>query len=271
MSETMADAFALALGKDTTTIEQREMPSMKFEPGTLYADSHEPPELLSYIDQSKVMDIAGLNIVQYADYLYIKADGKIKQWERKTWSDLGSNLNAIEDQLYRQMKAHPEVEPGLIIEGIPRLNERGFTTIGPSKSNPNVYTSKHSFYANMSMIYSWLHQVEQFMEVHYTFDYGTTATFITSTFNNDQKLTHDTFKRQLKTINFHPNMHVRRLLGLAQNDLGIGVTRAEALIYRFHTVWNVVNKSPEELAQADGITITTAKRFLKTIGRVDIP
>jgi len=271
MSESMADAFALAMSKDLSNIEQREMPSMTFDKGILYADSHEPPELLMHIDTNGKMDIAGLNIVQYADYLYIKADGKIKQWERKTWSDLGSNLNAIEDQLYRQMKAHPDVEPGLIIEGIPRLNERGFTTIGPSKTNPNIYTSKHSFYANVAYIYAWLHQVEQFMEVHYTFDYGTTATFVNSAFQNDQKTYHDTFRRQLKTINFHPNMHVRRLLGLAQNDLGIGVTRAESLIYKFHTVWNVVSRNPEELAQADGITVQSARRFLKTIGRVDIP
>src|SRR5215216_6293352 len=89
-----------------------------FEAGQFYIDTHEPIDLVSMLMQGTHTEYAELNRALYSDYLYLQHDGKIKQWERKTWSDLGSNLNHIEDQLSRQMRHKPEIEHGLIIEGV---------------------------------------------------------------------------------------------------------------------------------------------------------
>ncbi|KKK49177.1 hypothetical protein LCGC14_3137700, partial [marine sediment metagenome] len=76
-------------------------------------------------------------------------------------------------------------------------------------------------------------------------------------------------QRYLKDITFHPNPMVQRLMGMGSH-LGIGATRAEALIKRFGTVYNVATATPEMLASVDGVGKAVAVKFLRGVGRPDV-
>ena len=52
--------------------------------------------------------------------------------------------------------------------------------------------------------------------------------------------------------------------------LGIGAVRAEALIKRFGTVYNVATATPEMLASVEGIGKAVAVKFLRGVGRPDV-
>ncbi|KKK90869.1 hypothetical protein LCGC14_2718630, partial [marine sediment metagenome] len=94
----------------------------------------------------------------------------------------------------------------------------------------------------------------------------------------DQKEGHNTFHRYLKDITFHPNPMVQRLMGMG-GHLGIGATRAEALIRRFGTVYNVATATPEMLeavewkdqkGRVQRIGKAVAVKFLRGVGRPDV-
>ena len=92
---------------------------------------------------------------------------------------------------------------------------------------------------------------------------------LTAFYNADQKEGHTTFQRYLKDITFHPNPMVQRLMGMG-GHLGIGAVRAEALIKRFGTVYNVATATPEMLASVEGIGKAVAVKFLRGVGRPDV-
>jgi len=58
-------------------------------------------------------------------------------------------------------------------------------------------------------------------------------------------------------------------LGMGEG-LGIGPTRAEALIRRFGTVYNVLKASTQELAEVEGIGAKLASQLLRGVGRLDV-
>ena len=92
---------------------------------------------------------------------------------------------------------------------------------------------------------------------------------IVALYKADQRADHTTFERYIRQVEFHPNPQVQRLLGMGEG-LGIGPTRAEALIRKFGTVFRVISSSPEELASVEGIGNTLAARLLRGVGRTDI-
>jgi ERCC4-type nuclease len=94
----------------------------------------------------------------------------------------------------------------------------------------------------------------------------------------DQKEGHTTFLRYLKEMTFHPNLMVQRLMGMGEH-LGIGATKAEALIGRFGTVYNVATATPEMLAAVEWTSDKGRKqrlgeaaaiKFLRGVGRPDV-
>ncbi|KKK95440.1 hypothetical protein LCGC14_2672760, partial [marine sediment metagenome] len=85
----------------------------------------------------------------------------------------------------------------------------------------------------------------------------------------DQKEGHTTFRRYFKEMDWHPNPQVQRLMSMG-GSLGIGAVRAEALIKRFGTVYNVATATPEMLASVDGMGKAVAVKFLRGVGRPDV-
>ncbi|KKM14862.1 hypothetical protein LCGC14_1701890, partial [marine sediment metagenome] len=117
--------------------------------------------------------------------------------------------------------------------------------------------------------YAWLYEVGKYIEVHQTPTFNATCTLLAAFYKADQKEGHTTFQRYLKEMNFHPNPMVQRLMGMGSH-LGIGPARAEALIRRFGTVYNVAVAMPEELAAVDGMGKAVAIKFLRGVGRPDV-
>lgn len=236
-------------------------------------DTHEPYELVHHIMNAiKEAEFSELNREGYADYKWlVKATATYRQFERKTWKDLFTSLDDVEYLLFRQMQAHPDVEPGLLVEGVIRPHPQGAVMMKPPKAkSSDILVPSGILYGNLHKIKAWLNQVSEYMRIQYTTDYMDTAISLAAWYDNDQKESHNTFHRHMKKVQFTPNPQVSRLLGLAHNDTGIGITLAERLIGKFGTAYGVASARPEDIAVVDGISVTGARNFLRKIGRPDI-
>ena len=135
-------------------------------------------------------------------------------------------------------------------------------------TNKNVvYVKGHTSSIRLSQIYSWLYQIGKFIEIYTTPNYEATCMALISFYKGDQKEDHDTLNRYFKKMTFNPNPQVIQLMGLLP---GVGEKRAEALISKFTTTWNVVSASPEQLATVDGIGKVLSRQLLQRIGRTDV-
>ncbi len=233
-------------------------------------DVHEPAEALPALSPVMPCAVQPLNSEGYADYLWLGREGR-QQAERKTWAEVLGGMDHVEDQLRREMQAHPDVRLMLVVEGI-AVPARGGSTIFQETTKGKrhlFYAGKSYFAAPMKAAYAWLYQVSKFVEVYYTPNYSATLQMLAAFYQADQKEGHATFHRYLKEITFHPNPMVQRLMGMG-GHLGIGAVRAEALIKRFGTVYNVATATPEMLASVEVIGKAVAIKFLRGVGRPDV-
>ncbi len=233
-------------------------------------DVHEPKQALPTLSPVLPCAVQSLNSEGYADYLWHGVAGR-QQAERKTWAEILGDMDHVEDQLRREMQAHPDVRLMLIVEGL-AVPARGGSTIfnETTKGKRHLfYASKSYFAAPMKVAYSWLYQVTKFVEVYYTPNYEATLLMLAAFYQADQKEEHTTFHRYLKEVTFHPNPQVQRLMSMGGN-LGIGPVRAEALIRKMGTVYNVATAAPNTLASIDSMGMAIAVKFLRGIGRPDV-
>ena len=230
-------------------------------------DTHEPSAMLQMLAQVVPAHIDRLNDDGYADYLWDGIEGSRTQAERKTWQDVLGGMDRIEDQLRRQMEAHPDVRLILLVEGIATPSMSGTTTWYESRTNKRILCAGKEFMLPIQAVYAWVYQVEKFMEVYFTTGMVATARALTAFYKADQKAEHSTFQRYLKQVDWHPNPQVQGLICLARS---IGTTRAEALINQFGTVFNVLSASPEQLTMVEGIGPRLAHSLLRGVGRTDV-
>lgn len=233
-------------------------------------DIHEPSEALPTLSPVLPCVVQDLNNQGYDDYLWHGIEGK-QQAERKTWSEILGGMDSVEDQLRREMQVHPEVRLMLIVEGVAVPTMGGSVIFKETTKGKRhlFYAGKSYFAAPMQAAYAWLYQVTKYMEVYYTPTYQATLKMLAAFYKADQKDGHTTFQRYLKDATFHPNPMVQRLMGMG-GHLGIGAVRAEALINRFGTVYNVATATPEMLASVEGIGKAVAVKFLRGVGRPDV-
>ena len=234
----------------------------------LEADQHEPTDkFLQYVSPAVDCKVAVLNEHLWADYRWKGVNGWT-QVERKTWGEVLANVDSVEDQLRRHMKNQPEARLLFVLEGMVSDGSEGVHLLTPA-NNGNVWVKGHRSGTRISRIYSWLYNASQYVEVFQTFSYELTCQFLVQAYNQDQKpeSEHKTFNRYFKKVTFHPNPQVLALMGMAP---GLGEVKAEALIDRFSTVWNVLSASPAELMQVPGIGKGMAYTLLQRIGRPDV-
>ncbi len=235
----------------------------------LHADIHEPPDLPALIGQSVPIEVHSLNSDGWADYIWETDDG-INQLERKTWTDMLTSVSSIEDQLRRQLDAHPQSKLMLLVEGIavPADDVMGGTAVvTQTKAKPNIFYSRRKSYVSLQAMYAWLYQVSKYMEVYCTPNIEATAKALVAFYTSDLKGEHQTLQRHIKEIAFHPNPQVTALMGLIH---GLGPIKGESLIGKFGTVWAVVNASPQELAKVNGVGPNEARKWLQRLGRPDV-
>ena len=234
---------------------------------TLYIDTHEPLEALTNIQVVVPALVKPLNDQGYADYMW-EAHGEQVQFERKQWGELTNGLDKVEYQLRQEKAAHPEARLGLIVEGVATPSIIG-TQLWSQSKNKDVYYKTRDQNCRYSMVAAWLYQVGKHMEVVRTADFRSTCMELVAMYQSDQKESHTTFARYLKPIDWHPNQQVEMLMALG-NGVGIGASKAEALIKRYGTVWNILCLSPKELAMTDGIGKILSTKLLRKIGRPDV-
>ena len=232
----------------------------------LLVDVHEPLEAVPLMQATVPAVTAPLNDAGFADYAWIGIDS-YHQWERKQWSELAGGLNSVEYQLRQEAQAHPDVKLGLIVEGVATSGIIGTQLWYRGKGKDVFYRTREQS-LRLSMIYSWLYQIGKFIEIMFTADYKSTCTFLVAAYQSDQKESHTTMQRYLKPITWTPNIQVEMLMAIG-NGVGIGEAKAQALIRKFGTVWQVLSADPKLLATTDGIGKAIATKVLRKIGRPD--
>ena len=236
----------------------------------LQVDNHEPDYLINLLRPTAPIEVLPLNSQGLADYRWQNGEDVI-QIERKTWNDLLSDLSSVENQLMRQMESQPlDHRLALLVEGIAIPSSdvmHGTSVLKKSKNKGHIYYESRKSKISLQSLYAWLYQIAKYIEVYQTSDHLATAKALIAFYSSDQKEKHSTFSRHLKEMAFHSNPQVTSLMGMVP---GIGPVKAEALIGRFGTVWEILSSTPEVLTIVHGVGIKEATRWLRAIGRPDI-
>jgi ERCC4-type nuclease len=235
---------------------------------TLEADVHEPKEFLKLAAPSVPVAVEILNERGWADYKWQGRDGGYTQVERKTWPEILASVDAVEDQLRRHRKNQPDARLLFVLEGMVATDSMGTYNLRSLKDG-TLWTRGYKSGTRLSRIYSWMYAASEYVEIFQTFDYTMTVQFLVQAYKYDQKEETEkkTFNRYFKKISFHPNPQVMQLMGLIP---GLGEVKAEALIARFTTVWQVLNAPPADLMDVPGIGPRLAHDMLRRIGRYDV-
>jgi hypothetical protein len=248
---------------------------------TLNIDVHEPADIISAITPVKdiTTNISNFNDNQWADYHWNTVDNAVVNVERKTWGEILSNIDAVEEQLQRHLRNHPTATLIFLVEGIlTSVNGGGVSTLRPARSG-QIYVRGRVFkYRTMGGLYAWLYQVSKYCVVIPTATKSDSAAFLSTAYLADQKSGHSTLNRPIKKTYYNPDPQVIQLMGIV-GEAKIGETRAEALIVEYGSVWNILsagfNGKPnipdwKDLTKVPGIGTTIAQRILRSVGRTDI-
>jgi hypothetical protein len=232
-------------------------------------DVHEPEQALPLLNQSVEAAKEAINSQGYADYLWSGTEGR-EQLERKTWDEVLSNMDSVEDQLRREAQAHPDVHTNLVIEGVAtQATMGGSRTWAMAKGKQKVMYAKNNHRDSMGKAYAWEAQVKRYMPVYHTATFQETMILVAALVKAAQKEDHTTFQRHFREMDWHPNEQVMCLINMFKRS-GIGPGRAEALIKRFGTVWNVIHQMPQTLSTVDNMGVGVAKRLLRKLGKPNV-
>ena len=233
-------------------------------------DSNEPTTGLTYIQPAvDAAQVMALNVAGWADYRWQGSSGRWTNVERKTWPEILTNVDTVEDQLRRHQANHPEARLVFVMEGWVQETLAGTSSVQGVNGRANMWVLGHSSGTRLSRIYSWLYAASEYVEVFQTGNYAQTCAFLVAAYKQDAKEDKDRkiFHRHLKEVTFHPNPQVLKLMAI---EPGIGEKRAEALIDQFTTLVAVLTSTPEMLATVPGVGLTLATRLLQRAGRIDV-
>ena len=236
---------------------------------TLLVDVNEPvDQFAKYVNVSCPYETSNLNTNGFADYLWHGANESITHVERKQWGEVLANIDHVEDQLRRHLVKQQGSKLVFLIEGVVCASGDKSVVMRQYENNGKLlFTSGHDYSIRVSQLYSWLHQIQNYIQVIQTASYLESTIALVAMYRGDQKKEHQTFTRAYKEVVYHYDPRVTSLMGLMP---GIGEKKAENLINKFITVWNVLNATPKELESVDGIGPVLAKKILRQIGRPDV-
>lgn len=243
-----------------------------FSPG-MKVDNKEPADMQRGLDVPILsMEVMDLNSLGFGDYLWYDHHDEIQHFERKTWEDAARDWDSIEDQLRREKQAHPDARLHLILEGVAEPAPNGII-IYRRQQGRNIMLGQQvgkqpGLYKKIT---GGLYGMSEFLDVHFTASMAASMSALSEWYQYDQKEEHSLFRRHLKMIDWNPNRHVAALMGMAQNDTGLGVQRCEDLINEYGTVWNVIHEDPGMVgAMVRGISADTIRNLDRKIGRPDV-
>jgi ERCC4-type nuclease len=236
---------------------------------SIIVDVFEPKEIEALIASSIDTVRMSLEPQGKADYFFFACDGHSIQIERKQAGELVSNIEHVEEQLRREI---PNADETILLwEGVldPVFAQHGANCMAYHKAKSSeIMVPGRPFNQSYSALQAWFYQLDKCgVTIINTTSYIATALTIVAIYNSSQKQEHTTLKRYIKEKvhieKFNPQ--VVTLMGIEGANLG--EVRARALIDRYSTVWEVLRREPEELAETKNIGIATAQKLLRSVGR----
>lgn len=240
---------------------------MKGQPGVLMIDQHEPPAIVTGLSQVNTVSVLPLNLTwDKADYYMVDVPQENERMvERKQLSEALSDLNAVEEQLGRQL--HHCDELTLLVEGVGM----------PTATGVQIYTYKSGQWEkgyehkNQPALWkrwtSFKHALRHNagVEVEETAHWYGTVQFLGTWFDRANDPTSTTLKRYIipHMPPFHRDPHVDNLCRL--KGYGIGEATAIKLVEEFGSFYGVVTAEFADLVGVMGGAWT--RKFFEASGR----
>ena len=239
----------------------------------IIVDTFEPTTIFKLIKQALPdSEQRSINKLGMADYLFFDIKGRRIQFERKQWGELLGSISNVEEQLRRQYNQADELN--LVVEGVIHPTPYGLDFYKKASGKP-YFRKAHSYGGKRrsrtglySQVTAWFWQLDRSgISVYQTPSESATASLLVAIYQNAQKEEHTTLQRyikpriQLKEL----NPQVKTLMGI--EGAGLGADRAQKLIDRFGTPFDVFMEEAEELAKVDGIGLGIARKLFKAIGK----
>ena len=242
---------------------------------SILMDVYEPYSIWELLTQSVDVIKTTLNHSEqgYADYLWYCIDGHRVQVERKQIGELLGGIDAVEEQLSRELGNGVE-ETVLLVEGFcePVPGVRSAIQLWVPSKKGNVLVPGNKYNISYQGLQAWYSQLDKSgVTIVQTANWKATAITLVGLYASSQKAEHTTLRRYIKD-HIHTtsrNPHILTLMGIKNG--GVGEEIAKALIERFGTAWYVLSQDVDTLAE----TVVGEKRFgparakklLKAIGR----
>lgn len=243
-------------------------------------DLHQPSDIVRGLDMAYDIEVWDAINNDAADYFwdgeslsYIPNHDGTYMTEHKTIDDVVRDSDGVESQLRKYVTKNPRSKHRLILEGLWEPAPTGVLIYRRKPGTNMFFGGQKGVQPQLAKkIVSWLGDLYDITEVWMTPTMSASITTLGYLYMHDQKPESERtiMRRHLKSIDWHENPQVMRLMGMAGNDTGLGVSRCEALIRRFGTAWNVCSATPSQLASVPGIGQKTAVEFLQKIGRPDV-
>jgi ERCC4-type nuclease len=221
-------------------------------------DVHEPKEIVERLNYSLSTTVTSLEGAGYCDYLWWAADGHPITVERKSVQDFSNRIDALEIQLKKAIKqVGDKGEVVFLLEGVMDYAD-GSAILYQRKRDGSVFYRTRFASRPYKYFQGFIYRIQKLgVDYYSTASIKGTVAALVEFVKASQQESYTTFSRYIRTRN-----KVKDLDEQVQilYEMGVGVTKAEALIARFGTVWNVINASEKELLEVNGI----GKKFVET-------
>lgn len=258
---------------------------------TLSIDSHEDIELQTLLQQLVPVQRDRLNDAGYGDFLWANYAGELTTWEGKQVGEALAGLDAVEEQLMRQINKGLAHHYGLIIRGVAIPHKDGIA-IGKwvSRGGAPLLVEGRVIRSSYSGWRAWLHRLRQMgLDVREVPSTEAMAVELAAAYLNDQEEHHRTLNRHIavKPFALNPQPDVLSLMGL--QGAGLGEELATALVGRivdpttgevifagkYRTLWEVFHADPTDIAITKlrsgkrSVGPAAAERLMTALGRVE--
>ena len=229
------------------------------------------PDLIKHMLGQVIPDliVASINSLgSYPDYYWTDVQGNGRGWERKQVGEALSDLDAVEEQLNRELSRCDELT--LVVENPWLPLPDGIQTYMLTRDK-GFFRPDYAFVRQPGLVARYEGFKDSLRKagiaVIETSHMEVTAHAIAAAYRGSNKEHRTTLRRYLNPhiAPFSPNLHIENLMRL--KGMNIGEKRAKQAIERYGTFWAVVSKDYKLLAHLWGKTV--AKHFMETIGRGD--
>jgi hypothetical protein len=210
----------------------------------------------------------------FADYAWHCADGTMEQLERKQAGEFLSKVEAVEEQLKRQLELGVADHLSLVIEGMIAPDPVG-TVVYQMAANGSVMYKGKRFRRGYKSVVGWLARLQQAgVQVYIVPSQAATAILVAELYSLAQResnIFQSYIRREVHTKEYDP--YVLTIMGV--HNGGAGEEIAKALVRRFHTPIDAFNSSRGEIASTElgsgkrSVGQAKAKQLLLALGRVD--